>query len=69
MNNEYLRRDPLLFSLAALDRGNPNDAKVAMNDLKALINQVKAQVDKKITSEAATTIIQRANAVISSLGS
>ncbi|MHC4732867.1 MAG: hypothetical protein ACYTDW_00210 [Planctomycetota bacterium] len=34
-------------ALSALDRGNPNDAKVAMNDLKALLNQVEAQTDKK----------------------
>jgi hypothetical protein len=55
-------------ALAALDRGNPNDAKVAMNDLKALINQVEAQIDKKITPEAAAEIIQQANATIAALG-
>jgi len=54
-------------ALAALDRGNPNDAKVAMNDLKALINQVEAQIDKKITSDAAAKIIQQANAIIVAL--
>ena len=32
-------------ALAALDRGNPNDAKVVMNDLKALINQIEAEAD------------------------
>jgi len=55
-------------TLAALDKGNPNDAKVAMNDLKALINQVEAQEDKKITLEAAAEIIQRTNAIIAHLG-
>ena len=54
-------------ALAALDRGNPNDAKVAMNDLKALINQVEAQVDKKITPEAAAEVIQQANAIMAAL--
>jgi probable HAF family extracellular repeat protein len=53
---------------AALDKGNPNDAKVAMNDLKALINQVEAQIDKKITAETAAEIIQQANAIIAALG-
>ena len=56
-------------ALAALDRDNPNDAKVAMNDLKALINQVEAQTDKKITPDVATEIIDRANAIIAALGS
>jgi hypothetical protein len=56
-------------ALAALDRGNPNDAKVAMNDLKALNNQVEAQTNKKITPEAAAEIIQRINAIIATLGS
>ncbi len=55
-------------ALAALDRGNPNDAKVAMNNLKALINQVEAQTGKKITAEAAAEIIQRANEIIAVLG-
>jgi len=54
-------------ALAALDRGNPNDAKVAMNDLKALINQVEAQVNKKITEGAAAEIIQRANDIVAAL--
>jgi hypothetical protein len=52
---------------AALDRGNPNDAKVAMNDLKALINQVLAQTDNKITGEVAAEIVERANQIIASL--
>lgn len=54
-------------ALAALDRGNPNDAKVAMNDLKALMNQVEAQTNKKITPEVAAEIIQKANAIIADL--
>jgi hypothetical protein len=55
-------------AIAALARDNPNDAKVAMNDLKALVNQVEAQTDKKITPETAAEIIQRANAIIAVLG-
>jgi len=55
-------------ALAALDKGNPNAAKVAMNDLKALINQVEALVDKKITPEVAAEVIQRATAIIVVLG-
>ncbi len=55
-------------AIAALDRDNPNDAKVAMNDLKALVNQVEAQTDKKITLETAAEIIQRANAISAELG-
>ena len=52
---------------AALARGNKNDAKVAMNNLKALINQLEAQIDKKITSDAAAEIIQKVNAIIAVL--
>ena len=52
----------------ALARGNPNDAKVAMNELKSLINQVEAQEGKKITPEAAAEIIERANSIIAALG-
>jgi predicted outer membrane repeat protein len=55
-------------AIAALDRDNPNDAKVAMNDLKALVNQVEAQTDKKITLETAAEIIQRANDISAELG-
>jgi hypothetical protein len=55
-------------AIAALNRGNPNDAKVAMNDLKALINQVEAQTDKKIKPDTAAAIIDRANAIITALG-
>jgi hypothetical protein len=39
-----------------------------MNDMKALINQVEAQTDKKITPETAAEIIQQANATIAALG-
>ncbi|MHC4540233.1 MAG: choice-of-anchor Q domain-containing protein [Planctomycetota bacterium] len=55
-------------AISALDRANANDAKVAMNDLKALINQVEAQTDKKMTPEVAAAIIERANAIIAALG-
>jgi hypothetical protein len=54
-------------AISALDRGNPNDAKVAMNNLNALVNQVQAQTDKKITAEAAAGIIEKTNAVIAAL--
>ena len=54
-------------AIAALDRDNPNDAKVAMNDLKALINQVEAQTEKKIEAVTAEEIIDRANAIITVL--
>jgi probable HAF family extracellular repeat protein len=56
-------------ALSAIDRGNPNDAKVAMNDLKALINQVEAQTGKKIAPDTAAEIIKRANDIIVTLGS
>jgi len=55
-------------AISALERGNPNDAKVAMNDLKALVNQVEAQTDKKITAEAAAAMIISANQIIAILG-
>jgi len=55
-------------ALAALDRGNPNDAKVAMNDLKALVNQVEAQTEKKISGEAAEMIISNAIAISDKIG-
>lgn len=55
-------------ALAALYRDNANDAKVSMNDLKALINQVNAQTNKKITPEVASVIIQRVNVIIATLG-
>lgn len=53
---------------SALARGNPNDAKVAMNDLKALINQVEAQMNKKIDPITAQAIIDSANDIIAALG-
>lgn len=53
---------------SALARGNPNDAKTAMNDLKALINQVEAQMDKKIDPITAQAIIDNANQIIAALG-
>jgi Concanavalin A-like lectin/glucanases superfamily len=55
-------------ALAALERGNPNDAKVAMNNLKALINQVEAQTDKKIAPETAAEIIEQASDIIAAVG-
>jgi hypothetical protein len=55
-------------AISALNRGNANDAKVAMNDLKALINQVEAQTDKKVDAGVAAVIIERANAIIAALG-
>jgi hypothetical protein len=53
---------------AALVAGNPNAAKVAVNDLKALVNQVEAQTDKKIAPDVAAEIIERANRIIAALG-
>ncbi len=55
-------------ALAALNRGNKNDAKVAMNDLRALINQVLAQTAKAISPEAAAAITSGANGLIDALG-
>lgn len=54
-------------ALSALDRGNTNDAKVATNELNALISQVNAQTNKKITPEVAAIIIESANAIIAIL--
>ncbi len=54
-------------ALAALQRGNPNHAKVAMNDLKALINQVEAQSGHKIENETALEIMAQANGIIEQL--
>lgn len=53
---------------AALSQGNANAAKVAMNDLKALVNYVEAQSGNQITAAAAALIIQRANQIIAALG-
>ena len=55
-------------AISALNRGNANDVKVVMNDLKALVNQVEAQTDKKIMPDVAAKIIDRANAIIAALG-
>lgn len=64
--------DPLLAKVdaaqAALAKDNKNAAKVAMNDLKALVNQTQAQTDKKISAAAAAKIIDNANTIISALG-
>jgi len=49
---------------AALNRGSKNDAKVVTNNLKALINQVRAQTAKSISPEAAAAIIEAANHLI-----
>lgn len=55
-------------AIAALARGNQNDAKVAMNNLKALVNQVEAQVGKKIDPDVAAEIIERINWIVADLG-
>ena len=55
-------------AISALDKDNPNAAKVAMNNLKALINHVKAQTGKKITADTAAAIIAAANQIIAALG-
>lgn len=55
-------------AIDALVKGNPSASKVAMNDLKALVNQVEAQTDKKITPTVAAKIVDRANRVIAALG-
>jgi len=53
---------------AALVQGNPNATKVAMQDLKALVNQIEAQTDKKINPAVAAALISRANLIIATLG-
>jgi hypothetical protein len=52
----------------AIARADTNYAKTAMNDLKALVNQVEAQADKKITPDIAAQIIAWSNRVITELG-
>jgi hypothetical protein len=52
-------------ALAAIDQGKD---KVAVNNLKALINHVNAQSGKKISPDAAAEIIEQANAIITALG-
>jgi len=54
-------------AMEALDKGNPNAATVAINDLKALVNQTEAQEGKKITPEAADRIIDGANTIIAAI--
>ena len=59
---------PLFSKYAGLSfENNTNAAKVAMNNLKALINHVEAQIDKKITPAAAAEIIQQTNAIMAAL--
>ncbi|UCD52495.1 MAG: hypothetical protein JSW27_07635, partial [Phycisphaerales bacterium] len=55
-------------TICALDRSDTGDAKVVINDLKALISQVEAQADKKITPEVAAAIIEQANDIITAVG-
>ena len=55
-------------ALAALEKGNPNNTKVVMNKMKALVNQVSAQTDKKVSEEAGEVIIGSATAIADSLG-
>jgi hypothetical protein len=56
-------------AIDALVKGNASASKVAMNDLKALVNQVEAQTDNKITPTIAAEIVTRANRIIAALGS
>ena len=51
-----------------LASGNPNSAKPAMNNMKALINQVEAQTGKKIEADTAAAIIEIANQIVAALG-
>jgi hypothetical protein len=55
-------------SRRALEKNNPNDARVALNDRKARIDPVEAQTDRKIVSNSAAEIIERANAIAAALG-
>ncbi len=55
-------------AIDALARDNPNAAKVTMNDLKALVNQVEAQAGHKIDAATADEIVVRANAIVEALG-
>ena len=54
-------------ALAAPDRGKANDAGVAVNVLKALVAQVEAQAGKKISQEAATSIVIQVDAIIAAI--
>ena len=55
-------------ALATLEKGNPNNTKVVMNNMKAFVNQVSAQTDKKVSEEASEVIIGSATAVDNALG-
>jgi len=55
-------------AIDALARGNSNDAKVAMNALKAFINEVNAQSGKRIDTDVAAAVIERADRIIVALG-
>jgi nitrous oxidase accessory protein NosD len=55
-------------ALTALAQNRPNDAKIAANNLKAFINEVRAQTDKKIDDATADALIARANQIIVDLG-
>lgn len=55
-------------ALAALEKGNPNNTKVVMNKMKALVNQVSAQTNKKVSEEAGEVIIGSATAIADALG-
>jgi len=46
---------------------HPKDAKVARNDMKALVNQVLAQTGKKISIEASDGIQGYADAIVEEL--
>jgi hypothetical protein len=52
---------------AALARGNRNDAKAALGQLKALIHEIEAQEGKKITADMAFDLIGRIEALIADL--
>jgi hypothetical protein len=54
-------------AMAALDRGNVNDAKTAMNQLKALINEIEAQSDHMIVPATALELIWRIELIIADL--
>jgi len=54
-------------AMNALARGNANDAKVALNALKALVNEIAAQTGKKIAPDVAAELIERINRLTASL--
>ena len=55
-------------AIATLLQGNPNATKTAMQELKALVNQIEAQTDKKIAPAVAAELVTRANRIIVALG-